>query len=292
MSSYIKQNTLNGIFKISGVGLHTGKFINVTFRPSKEDTGIIFRRIDYKTIFYIPALFSNVQYCNYSTVLNYKGVSIYTVEHLLFALSVLSIDNIIIDLDGEEIPILDGSAYPFIKILRDIGITCQNKPRKFIKIKKKIIVNYEDRFVILSPYNKYKMLVKLDFSYILLNYSENFIETTLENLLDIVNISKSKTFGFLDDYGILKKNGLIQGANIKNVVVFNNKFILNEDIIGSNYSIIKHKILDSFGDMNLLGKKIIGFYYAYKPGHMLNNMLLNKLMNDIDSYEMVLCKEF
>lgn len=283
---FIRQSTLKTPIIVSGFGLHSGKKVRMTLKPSVCNSGIIFRRLDLDTIVDIAAVMSNVINTNFSTVLMKDGIYIKTVEHLLSALFAFGLDNVIIELDEEEIPIMDGSSYPFIYLFKLSGIELQEAPKKFLKIKNYVHVVFENSFACFEPFDELKVMAVLKFcSFVDMDSRYEF----KFNRFNYINfISKARTFGFNNNYNALLFKGLAKGADFNNVLVFDNGILINDNIRRYKDEIFRHKVLDMIGDIFLFGKQIIGLFYGFKPGHTINNMLLNKLLLDSNAYDIVL----
>ena len=250
----IKQRTLKQSIKVTGVGLHSGKKVTLTLRPAMPNTGVIYCRTDLNPPVTFPANADSVRDTMLCTALvNEQGVRVSTVEHLNAALAGLGIDNIIIEVDAPEIPIMDGSASPFIYLLLDAGIEEQNAPKKFIRIKKNVR-NYV-----------------MDFS------AQAFVH----------QISRARTFGFMKDIEYLQSQGLALGGSLDNAIVLDDYRILNEDGLRFRDELVRHKMLDAIGDLYMCGYNIIGDFKAYKSGHGLNNKLLRAVLADQEAWEFV-----
>lgn len=285
---FIKQSTLKNPIFVNGFGLHSGKKVSMSLKPSSCNSGIIFRRLDLCNVVDVPAVISNVVNTKFSTVLMKDGVYIKTVEHLLSALFAFAIDNVIIELDDEEVPIMDGSSYPFIYLLKLSGIKFQDSPKKFLKIKKYVDVVFENGFACFEPFEKLRIELCLKFQSTLFVHMDSKYEFDFDRLNYINFISKARTFGFYSDYNAFLLKGLAQGAKFNNVLVFNNDTLINDNMCRYKDEIFRHKVLDVCGDMFLLGKQIIGVFCSFKPGHTINGMLLNKLLLESHAYDIVL----
>jgi UDP-3-O-[3-hydroxymyristoyl] N-acetylglucosamine deacetylase len=278
------QNTLKKEFKISGVGLHTGKNINVFVKPAATGTGIVFFRTD-KNI-EIKAKYKNVVKTDFSTVIGSKdGVTISTVEHLMAALKAFNIDNAAIYLDGPELPIMDGSAKAFCDKIMKAGVLEQDKKRKYLQIVKPISYRQNDRFIYFLPSKTFKITCRVNYKHPRigiehLEYSENKASF-------VSKISSAKTFGFLDEVKNLKDKGLILGASKLNAIVLDGKKVINKDMMTYKDEFVRHKILDIIGDMALLNEKLICHIVSYKSGHGIHNMALKELMKRKNCFKIV-----
>ena len=283
----IRQRTLNNMIRATGIGLHTGEKVFLTLRPAPEDTGIVFRRSDLSPMVEIQASAKNVGDTMLSTTLMQGEVRVSTVEHLLAALAGLGIDNAIIDVTASEVPIMDGSASPFVFLLQSAGIKEQNKPKRFIRIKQPISVSDGDKTATFKPFNGFKVGFSIDFDH------PAFNNRTLQTSVDfsttsfVKEISRARTFGFMHEIEYLRSQGLARGGSMDNAIVVDDFQVLNEDGLRYEDEFVKHKILDAIGDLYLLGNSLIGEYVGYKSGHGLNNLLLRALIAREDAWEMV-----
>lgn len=281
----IKQRTLKNVIRAMGVGLHTGKKVYLTLRPASIDSGIRFRRIDLDEPVEILACPEKVGDTNLSTTLVENGVRISTVEHLLSAIAGLGIDNAYIDLTADEVPIMDGSAGPFVFLIQSAGIVEQNAPKKFIRIKKKIRVEDGDKWVEFRPFNGFKVSFQIDFNHPLFTQQKQTCDINFSTTSFVKEVSRARTFGFQKDIEYLRSNNLALGGSQDNAIVLDDYRVLNEDGLRYDNEFVKHKILDSIGDLYLLGHSLIGAFSGYKSGHALNNKLLLKLLEDKDAWE-------
>ena len=281
----IKQRTLKNVIRAMGVGLHTGKKVYLTLRPAPIDSGIRFRRIDLEIPVEILARPDKVGETKLSTTLVENGVRIATVEHLLSAISGLGIDNAFVDLTAEEVPIMDGSSGPFVFLIQSAGIVEQNQPKKFIKIKKTIRIEDGDKWVEFSPFNGFKVSFEIDFDHPLFTRQKQICEINFSTTSFVKEVSRARTFGFQKDIEFLRANNLALGGNQDNAIVLDDYRVLNEDGLRYDNEFVKHKILDSIGDLYLLGSSLIGAFSGYKSGHALNNRLLMALVEDKNAWE-------
>ncbi|MEJ2141729.1 MAG: UDP-3-O-acyl-N-acetylglucosamine deacetylase [Gammaproteobacteria bacterium] len=283
----IKQRTLKNVIRATGVGLHTGEKVYLTLRPAAPDTGIIFRRVDLEEPVEIPATPENVGDTTLSTTLMKDGVRISTVEHLLSAMAGLGIDNAYIDLNSAEVPIMDGSAGPFVFLIQSAGIEEQNAAKKFIRIKKPVKVEDGDKWVQFKPFNGFKVDFTIDFEHPVFKNDHQKAEVDFSTTSFVKEISRARTFGFMSQIETLRANNLALGGSLDNAVVMDDYRVLNEDGLRYIDEFVKHKILDSIGDLYLLGHSLIGTFSGYKSGHALNNQLLRTLLAQEDAWEEV-----
>ena len=282
----LKQRTLSSKIKASGVGLHTGKKISLTLKPAPTNSGISFIRTDIKAE-PIRASLENVFDTRLSTTLSNSHVKISTVEHLLSALAGLGIDNADIELDGPEVPIMDGSARPFVFMIQSAGIQEQNDSKKFIKIKKTIEVKEDEKWAKIEPFEGFKVAFTIDFNHPAFNESSQSSEIDFSSVSYLSQVSRARTFGFAKDIELLRRNNLALGGSVNNAIVIDDYKVINEEGVRFQDEFVKHKILDAIGDLYLLGHGLIGSFSAYKSGHHLNNLLLRELVNNQDAWEEV-----
>ncbi|MGB6975926.1 MAG: UDP-3-O-acyl-N-acetylglucosamine deacetylase [Gammaproteobacteria bacterium] len=282
-----KQRTLKNVIKARGVGVHTGEPIYCTLRPAKEDTGVMFCRTDLPEPFYILACVENVGDTTLSTCLVKDGVRIATIEHLMSALSGLGIDNAYVDLTAPEVPIMDGSASPFIFLIQSAGIEEQNAPKQFIRIKKKVSVKEGDKKVWVEPFDGFKVHFEIDFQHPVVKRSKQSAVLDFSSTAFVKEVSRARTFGFLSDFEKLRQHNLALGASLDNAIVLDDSCIVNESGLRYEDEFVKHKILDAVGDLYLLGHSLIGAFHGYKSGHQLNNLLLRTLLADEKAWEVV-----
>ena len=283
----IKQRTLKNIVRATGVGLHTGKKVYLTLRPAPANTGIVFRRIDIEPAIEITACPENVGDTQLSTTLVKGDVRISTVEHLLSAFAGFGIDNAFIDLSASELPIMDGSAGPFVFLIQSAGVETQNIPKKFLKINKKVKVKEDDKWAMFEPFEGFKVGFTIEFDHPVFNDKVCQAEIDFSTTSFVKEISRARTFGFMRDVELLREKNLALGGSLDNAVVVDDYRILNEDGLRYEDECVKHKILDAIGDLYLLGYSLIGSFNGYKSGHALNNKLLKKLLADESAWELV-----
>lgn len=283
----IKQRTLKNIIRATGVGLHTGEKVYLTLRPAEVDTGIIFQRIDLDPVVTIPARPENVSDTRLSTTLEVEGVKISTVEHLMSAFAGLGIDNAYVEVSAPEVPIMDGSAGPFVFLLQSAGILEQEKLKQFIRITKPLLVREDDKWVQFQPFNGFKVSFVIDFNHPILKKSTQTASVNFSTTSFVKEVSRARTFGFMDDLEALRNAGLAQGGSFDNAIVMDSFHILNDDGLRYEDEFVKHKVLDAIGDLYLLGHPLIGAFSAHKSGHALNNKLLRQLLANKSAWELV-----
>jgi len=283
----IRQRTLKNVIRATGVGLHTGEKVYLTLRPAAPDSGIIFRRVELYVPLEIPAIPENVGDTTLSTTLIKDGVRISTVEHLLSAMAGLGIDNAYVDLNAAEVPIMDGSAGPFVFLIQSAGIEEQNAPKRFIRIKKQVRVEDGDKWVNFEPFDGFKVAFTIDFDHPAFKEGSQVAEVDFSTTSFVREVSRARTFGFMNQIEQLRANNLALGGSLDNAVVVDDYRVLNEDGLRYVDEFVKHKILDSIGDLYLLGHSLIGAFSGHKSGHALNNELLRALLAQEDAWEEV-----
>ena len=283
----IKQRTLKNAIRATGVGLHTGKKVLLTLRPALPDSGVIFRRVDLDTPAEIRACPENVGDTRLSTTLVKGKVRIATVEHLLSALAGFGIDNAYVDLSASEVPIMDGSAGPFVFLIQSAGVVEQNAPKHFIRIKEKVRVTDKDKWAMFEPFNGFKVGFTIQFDHPIFNDKNSQAEIDFSTTSFVKEVSRARTFGFMRDVELLREKNLALGGSLDNAVVVDDYRILNDDGLRYEDECVKHKILDAIGDLYLLGHSLIGSFTGYKSGHELNNRLLKKLLANKRAWEIV-----
>ncbi len=283
----IRQRTLKNTIRATGVGLHTGEKIYLTLRPAAVDTGIVFRRIDLDVPVEIKARPENVGDTHLSTTLVKDGVRVSTVEHLLSAIAGLGIDNAYVDLSAPEVPIMDGSAGPFVFLVQSAGIVEQNAPKRFIRIKRSVKVEDGDRWARFEPFDGFKVGFTIDFDHPVFKDRSQHAELDFSTTSFVKEVSRARTFGFMRDIEMLRSRKLALGGSLDNAVVLDDYRVLNEDGLRYEDEFVKHKILDAIGDLYLLGCSLIGAFMGYKSGHDLNNHLLRELVRQKNAWEEV-----
>jgi len=283
----VKQRTLKNSIRAAGVGLHTGQKVFMNLRPAAPDTGIVFRRVDLDEPVEIPARAHLVGDTTLGTSLVKGDVRIATVEHLLSALAGLGIDNAYIDLSASEVPIMDGSAGPFVFLLQSAGIEEQQAPKRFIRIQRKVRVEDGDKWAELNPFNGFKVRFEVFFNHPVFNKIRQDATIDFSSTSFLKEVSRARTFCFLRDVEALRERNLTLGGSMDNAIVLDDYRILNEDGLRYANEFVIHKILDAIGDVYLLGRCVIGEFRAYKSGHDLNNKLLRTLLEEESAWDEV-----
>lgn len=283
----IKQRTLKNTIRATGVGLHTGDKVYLTLRPAEPNTGIIFRRVDFVEPVIIKATPKNVGETVLSTTLVAGDVKISTIEHLLSAFAGLGIDNAIIDVSAAEVPIMDGSAGPFVFLLQSAGVEEQDVPKQYIRIKQPIKVVDGDKWAAFEPFEGFKVTFTIDFEHPAFEQHLKTATMDFSSTTFVKEVSRARTFGFMKDIDMLRQNNLALGGSLDNAIVVDESKVLNEDGLRYADEFVKHKILDAIGDLYLLGYSLIGEFTGFKSGHGLNNKLLRTLLDSKDAWEMV-----
>ena len=283
----IRQRTLRNSIKATGIGLHTGKKVYLTLNPAPVNTGIVFRRVDLDPVVVIPARSENVGDTMLSTSLVAGDVRVSTVEHLLSAMAGLGIDNAFVDVSAPEVPIMDGSAGPFVFLIQSAGIEEQNAAKKFIRIKRQVTVEDGDKVASFLPFDGFKVSFTIDFDHPVFNDRTAHAELDFSSTSFVKEVSRARTFGFMHEIEYLRSKGLAQGGSVDNAIVVDEYRILNQDGLRYDDEFVKHKVLDAIGDLYLLGYSLIGEFRAYKSGHSLNNASLRALLSQPDAWEMV-----
>ncbi len=283
----IKQRTLKNVIRATGVGLHTGKKVLLTLRPALANTGIIFRRVDLDPVVEIPAKPKYVGDTSLSTTLVKDNTRISTVEHLLSALAGFGIDNAFVDLTADEVPIMDGSAGPFVFLIQSAGIVEQNAAKKFLRIKEKVRVDKDEKWAMFEPFDGFKVGFSIEFDHPVFNQNNCHAEIDFSTTSFVKEVSRARTFGFMRDVELLRQKNLILGGSLNNAVVVDDYRVLNEDGLRYADECVKHKILDAIGDLYLLGHSLIGAFKGHKSGHALNNTLIRELLLNEDAWELV-----
>jgi UDP-3-O-[3-hydroxymyristoyl] N-acetylglucosamine deacetylase len=281
----LRQRTLKSAVSASGVGLHTGKKVRISLRPAPVDAGIVFRRVDLKTAVDLPAKAEMVGETRLSSCLVQGETKVYTVEHLMSALGGLGVDNAYIDIDGPEVPIMDGSAAPFVLLVQQAGMAEQAAPKKFIRILRRVEVKDGDKWARFEPYEGYRLAFSIDFNHPVIDKSTQSVAIDFGQTSYLKEISRARTFGFMQDVENLRENGLALGGGLDNAVVLDEYRVLNAEGLRFADEFIRHKLLDAVGDLYLLGRPVLGAFSAHKSGHALNNRLLRALLADASAYE-------
>ncbi|MEE4186661.1 MAG: UDP-3-O-acyl-N-acetylglucosamine deacetylase [Gammaproteobacteria bacterium] len=283
----LKQRTLKNSIRATGVGLHTGEKVFMTLRPAPENTGIVFRRVDLDPPVDVPGDFSLVGETMLGTTLIRDKVKVATVEHLLSAIAGLGIDNAFIELSAAEVPIMDGSAAPFVFLLQSAGIAEQNAAKRFIRVRETVRVERGDKWAEFKPHNGFRINFNIDFDHPVFRKHLQASTIDFSTTTFLREVSRARTFGFLRDIEMLRANRLALGGSIDNAVVLDDFRVLNEDGLRYEDEFVRHKILDAIGDLYLAGAAILGEYTGYKSGHELNNLLLRELMSRAEAWETV-----
>ncbi len=283
----IGQRTLKNAIRATGVGLHTGKKVLMTLRPAPADSGVVFRRTDLPSPAEVRAHAENVSDTMLGTTLCKGEARVSTVEHLLSAFAGLGIDNAVVELSAPEVPIMDGSAGPFVFLLQSAGIEEQAAPKRFIRIKKSLRVTDGDKWAEFTPFDGFKVNFEIEFNHPLFKRRAQRASMDFSTTSFLKEVSRARTFGFLRDLESLRRRNLALGGNLDNAIVLDDFRVLNEDGLRYEDEFVKHKILDAIGDLYLLGHGLIGEFSGYKSGHELNNKLLRALIADTASWEEV-----
>src|SRR5690625_988485 len=283
----IKQRTLKNVIRATGVGLHTGDKVYMTLRPAPPNTGIVFRRTDLAEPVDIPSHCDFVGDTRLSSTLVKGDVRIGTVEHLLSAMAGLGVDNAYVDLSAPEVPIMDGSAGPFVFLLQSAGFEEQDAPKRFIRIKKPIKVSDGDKWARFEPFDGFKVGFSIDFQHPMFPSHTSQAEIDFSTTSFVKEVSRARTFGFMRDIEMLREHNLVLGGSMDNAVVLDDYRVLNEDGLRYEDEFVKHKILDAIGDLYLLNRNPIGAFFGHKSGHELNNQLGRRVLADETAWEEV-----
>ena len=283
----VKQRTLKNLVQATGVGLHTGDKVSLTLRPAPVNHGIVFHRVDLNPVVKLKAEAHAVHDTRLSTCLETDGARVATIEHLMSAFAGMGIDTAIVELNSSEVPIMDGSAGTFIFLIQSAGIVEQSAAKKFIRINKTVEVKDGDRWVRFDPYNGYKLNFTINFPHPVFANTKQQVTVDLGENSYIKEVSRSRTFGFMQEVEYMRSQGLALGGNLDNAIVMDEYRVLNPDGLRSDDEFVKHKVLDAIGDLYLLGHPLIGAFSGYKSGHALNNALLRALLADEQAWEYV-----
>ena len=283
----IRQRTLRNSIKATGVGLHTGEKVLLTLSPAPVDTGIVFRRTDLNPVAEIPARADLVGETTLSTCLIHNDARVSTIEHLLSAMAGLGDVNAYVDVTAPEIPIMDGSAAPFVFLLQSAGLVEQHAPKKFIRVKREVTVTDGDKSATFLPLEGFKISFGIDFDHPVFKHRAATTEIDFSTTSFVREISRARTFGFVEEIEYLRSKGLARGGSMDNAIVIDDYKVLNNDGLRYEDEFVKHKVLDAIGDLYLLGYSLIGEYQAFKSGHALNNQALRTLISQKDAWEMV-----
>ena len=287
----LKQRTLKTLTRASGVGLHSGVKVNMVLRPAAPNTGIVFRRVDLEPVVDLPASALLVGDTRMCSCLEHDGARVGTIEHLMSAFAGLGIDNAYVDIDAAEVPILDGSASPFVFLIQSAGIEEQPVAKKFIRIKRPIEVRESDRngdkWARLEPYDGFRLDFSIVFNHPAINRSGQRVTIDFAEHSYVHEVARARTFGFMQEVEWLRENGLAQGGGLDNAVVLDEYRVLNGDGLRYSDEFVKHKVLDAIGDLYLLGHPLLASFTAHKSGHALNNLLARELLANPDAWEYV-----
>src|SRR6476660_3209299 len=283
----LRQRSLKNSIRTIGVGLHTGARVELTLRPAPPDTGIVFHRVDLPTPVTIPAQATNVGDTRLSSTLAMSGTSISTVEHLMSALAGLGIDNLHIDIAGPELPIMDGSAGPFVFLLQSAGMVEQDKPKRYLRVLSPVQVSDGDKWARFDPFNGFKLDFTIDFPHPVFGSENRHVIIDFAEHSYIKEVARARTFGFMQDVEAMRAAGLALGGSLQNAIVLDEFRVLNTEGLRYDNEFVKHKVLDAIGDLYLLGRPLIGQYTAFKSGHGLNNAVARVLLARTDAFELV-----
>ncbi|HEX5676768.1 MAG TPA: UDP-3-O-acyl-N-acetylglucosamine deacetylase [Alcanivorax sp.] len=283
----IRQRTLKNVIRATGVGLHTGEKVYLTVRPAPVNVGIVFRRVDLDPVVEIPTGADKVGETTLSTTLVQDGVKVGTVEHLLSAMAGLGIDNAYVELSAPEVPIMDGSAGPFVFLLQSAGIKEQDAAKKFIRIKKEVTVREDDKVATFKPFDGFKVTFSIEFDHPVFEERNQVASIDFSSTSFVKEVARARTFGFMRDIEFLRSQNLALGGSVDNAIVVDEYRILNEDGLRYDDEFVKHKMLDAIGDLYQLGHSLIGEFVGHKSGHALNNALLRELLKQEDAWEVV-----
>ena len=289
--SVLQQRTLKSITRAVGVGLHSGQRVELTLRPAAPDTGIVFRRVDLPEPIDIPMTADAVTDTRLASTVSRGGAKVQTVEHLMSACAGLGIDNLVIDITADEVPILDGSASSFVFLLQSAGIALQKAPRRFIKLLKRVEVKEGEgataKWARLEPYHGFKLSFEIDFDHRVVDASGQCVEFDLGHDSYSRDIARARTFGFTKEVEYMRSKGLALGGGLDNAIVMDDTKVLNAGGLRYDDEFVKHKILDAMGDLYVVGRPLLAAYSAFRSGHALNNKLLRELMAQPDAWEIV-----
>ena len=283
----LRQRTLKSAIRATGVGLHTGEKVAMTLRPAQPDTGIVFRRVDLAQPVDVRAEASKVTDTRLCSTLEDHGVRVATVEHLMSALAGLGVDNAYVDLDGAEVPIMDGSASPFVFLIQSAGIEEQQAAKRFLRIRRSVEVVDGDKWARFEPYEGFKLSFSIVFDHPVLEKSAQTATIDFAETSYAKEVARARTFGFMQEVEALRSDGLALGGSMDNAIVMDEYRVLNADGLRYNDEFVKHKVLDAIGDLYLAGHPIVGAFSAHKSGHALNNRLLRELLARPEAWELV-----
>jgi UDP-3-O-[3-hydroxymyristoyl] N-acetylglucosamine deacetylase len=282
----LRQRTLKTVIRATGVGLHTGAKVAMTLRPAQPNTGIMFRRVDLDQPVDIPATAFRVTDTRLCSTLEESGAKVATVEHLMSAFAGLGIDNAWVDLDGPEVPIMDGSAGPFVFLIQSAGIEEQATPKRFIRVRRAIEVSDQDKWARLEPFDGFRLSFSIEYDHPVLSRSGQTATVDFAETSYVKEVARARTFGFMQDVEALRSSGLALGGSLDNAVVMDEFRVLNAEGLRYQDEFVKHKVLDAVGDLYLAGHPLIGSFSAHKSGHALNNKLVRALLADREAWEL------
>ena len=283
----LRQRTLKSLVHATGVGLHTGQKVKITLRPAQPDTGVVFRRLDLPSAPEIPARGELVGETRLCSCLVQGDTKIYTIEHLMSALAGLGVDNVHVDLDGPEVPIMDGSAAPFVLLIQQSGIEEQGAPKRFLRVRKRIEAREGDKWAVLEPYEGFKLSFSIVYDHPVIEKSNTSLTVDFASTSYLKEVARARTYGFMQDLEDLRDSSLALGGGLENAVVLDEHRVLNAEGLRYGDEFIRHKILDAIGDLYLLGRPLLAAFSAHKSGHALNNRLLRELLADPAASEVV-----
>lgn len=281
----LKQRTLKKAIKTTGVGLHTGVRVELTLLPAPVDTGIVFSRVDLPQRVRIPAVATNVGDTRLSSTLTAAGGSVSTVEHLLSALAGLGIDNLHVEVAGPEVPIMDGSASPFVYLLQSAGIAEQRSPKRYLRVTAPVEVRDGDKWARFDPFDGFRLDFTIDFPHPVFGSENRQVIVDFAQVSYVKEVARARTFGFMQDVEAMRAAGLALGGSLQNAIVLDEFKVLNQEGLRYDNEFVRHKVLDAIGDLYLLGGPLIGQYTAYKSGHGLNNLIARQLLARPDAFE-------
>lgn len=287
----LKQRTLKQIARTVGIGLHSGSKVELMLRPAAADTGIVFRRVDIDPPVDIRLTPEAVVDTRMATTIGRDGITVATIEHLMSALAGLGIDNCYVDVDAPEIPIMDGSAASFVFLIQSAGIVELNAAKKFVRVLKPVEIREDDKLARLEPYFGFRLQFSIEFNHPAIDATKQFVEVDFARDSYVKEVSRARTFGFVNEVEALRAAGLAMGGNFENAIVMDEYRVLNTDGLRAGDEFAKHKILDAIGDLSALGRPLMASYVAHKSGHALNNRLLRALTADRTAYEFVTFEE-
>jgi UDP-3-O-[3-hydroxymyristoyl] N-acetylglucosamine deacetylase len=287
----VQQRSLKNSIRATGIGLHTGRKVLMVLRPAPPNTGIVFRRMDLEPPVDIPARATNVTETTLGTTLAVGGAGVSTVEHLLSAMAGLGIDNAFVELTADEVPIMDGSAGPFVFLIQSAGIELQSSAKRFVRVRRRVEVREGDKWARFEPHEGFRVNFEIEFDHPVFHRHAQRATMDFSTTTYLREVSRARTFGFMRDMEALRGRNLALGGTLDNAIVLDDYRILNEDGLRYEDEFVRHKILDAIGDLYLLGHSLIGEFTGYKSGHGLNNCLLRTMLADATAWEEVTFKE-